>query len=71
MDPTWDNILRLTKLYCEFFGVEELGTDDNLREFVGVSSHSPGLHDFVRLTGSEDNTELSVQVIMFVRITTY
>ena len=69
MHPTWDNILRLTNLFWEFFGVVELGTDDNRRKFVGVSTHSPGRRDFVRLAGSEDNTELSAQVIMFVRIT--
>lgn len=68
MDPTWRNILRLTKLYWEFFGVAELGTDDNRRKVVGVSTHSPGRRDFVRLAGSEANTELSAQVIMFVRI---
>lgn len=69
MDPTWANILRLTKLKWEFFGVAELGTADNRRKFVGVSTHSRGRRDFVRLSGSEDNTALSAQVTMFVRIT--
>ena len=68
MNPTWANILRLTKLQWEFFGVAELGTVEKRRKFVGVSTHSRGRRDFVRLSGSEDNTVLSAQVIMFARI---
>ena len=69
MDPTWDSIARLTKLNWDFYGAAELRRDSYRRNVVGVSTHSRGRRDFVRLKGSENGAALSDQVIMFVRVT--
>ena len=68
MQSTWNNILRLANLDWDFFGAVQLQSDDKLRKIVGVSKGARR-RDFVRLQGSENNTALSAQVIMFVRIT--
>ena len=68
MEPTWQNITRLTKLDWDFFGAATLRRDGYLRNVVGVSSYSRGRRDFVRLKGSEHGTALSAQVIVFVRV---
>ena len=67
MQPTWTNICRLTQLHWECFGVAQL-TRDVKTTVVGVRHLTPKRRDYVRLRGHEDNTALSVQVIMFIRV---
>ena len=70
MAPTWNNITLLaTQLHWECFGFAVLEDDDgDRRKVVGFSKLSPARRDFVRIRGTEDETALSAQVIMFVRV---
>ena len=69
MEETWTNVVRLMKLHWECFGSVTMTTASGIRrKVVGISSLSPQRRDFVRLRGTENNTALSVQVMMFVKI---
>ena len=67
MEPTWVNICRLTQLDWECFGVAQLARDVKIR-VVGVHPRIPKRRDYVRLRGQVDNTALTAQVIMFIRV---
>ena len=69
LEQTWSNITRLARLHWESFGccVHE-APEGVKRIFVGINPSSPGRRDFVRLRGSQDGTALSVQIMMFVRV---
>ena len=65
MEPTWKNVVHLTKLKWECFGSVTLNIVEGVRrKVVGTSSTSPGRRDFVRLNGIENNTVLSAQVVI-------
>lgn len=72
MRATWVNVVRLAnKVEWECFGNSEIGlieSPETRRKVVGISSLSPQRRDFVRLMGSESNTALGAQVIMFIRV---
>ena len=69
MEPTWTNLTLLAQLQWEFFGCVVSGDGIRVRrKVVGMSSLQPERRDFVRLQGSEHDTVLSAQVIMFVRV---
>lgn len=67
MPETWMSICRLAQLNWECFGVAQL-TRDVRTTVVGVHPRIPQRRDFVRLRGIEDNTALTAQVIMFIRV---
>ena len=70
MDPTWESILRLTRLHIRCFGSAVICTvDGKKRKVVGVSRRMPQRRDFVRLKGTENNAALSAQVICFLQVT--
>ena len=70
LEPTWDNITRLaTQLDWQCFGCVKLQDGDGaLRKVVGTSNQFPRRRDFIRLNGHENDTALSVQVIMFIKV---
>ena len=67
MPETWMSICRLAQLNWECFGVAQL-TRDVRTTVVGVNPRIPKRRDYVRLRGIEDNTALTAQVIMFIRV---
>ena len=71
MRATWANIVRLaTKITWECFGsiILDCHAVPGKRKVVGISKLTPGRRDFVSISGSENNTALGAEVIMFVRI---
>ena len=70
MAPTWSNIVLLaTRLHWECYGSAiVLDPNKEERKIVGISNVSRKRRDFMRVEGRENNTALSVQVQMFVRV---
>ena len=70
LDPTWNNITKLaTQLDWQCFGGARLRDSGGcLRKVVGTSNQFPLRRDFIRLKGHENNTSLSVQLIMFIQV---
>ena len=70
LPATWENITRLvTQLDWQCFGCAKLrNADGDLRKVVGTSNQFPRRRDFVHLRGNENNSALSVQVVMFIKV---
>ena len=70
LEETWANIVRLaTQLDWQCFGSAKLQDNDGeIRKVVGTSNQFPLRRDFIRLKGRENDTALSVQVIMFIQV---
>lgn len=70
LPATWENVTRLaTQLDWQCFGCAKLrNADGDLRKVVGTSNQFPRRRDFVHLSGHENNTALSVQVVMFIQV---
>ena len=69
MSDTRENRTKLTKLLTwECYGVLNESRVGLRRKFVGLSDHFPNRRDFVRIKGSENNTCLTAELIMFVTL---